>query len=296
MPEVTAYAFCGAATVSVATGDNDYVWYTGESGGEPLEGTTALDNATYYVAQTANGCESQRAMVTVTINAIPDAPDVTGYTFCGGATVNGANGENDYLWYSEADGEPLEGSAALVSGPYFISQSVNGCESEKTEINVTINDIPDVPDAAANQDFSNGETLANLDVTGENLNWYADENGENALPDTTALQDNTTYYVSQTINGCEGPLFAITVSVLGINDINLTSFACYPNPTAGSIMLTNDTIMDSVDIYTLTGQKVNSSTINAAEYELDLSALAAGTYIITVQSGMAVKNTKVVKE
>lgn len=298
-PVENSYTLCGGGTIAemIPVGQT-HLWYTAPDAEDPLEEETALTSTTYYVSQVVNGCESNRTATIVTINEIPAMPDMADHTVCGMQTIAQVSSGNGYAWYTqEQDGDPLEGTVVLANGTYYVSQTVNGCESPRAEVVVTVNPVPDIPIAEENQEFAEGQTLADLIVDGDNLNWYADENGENALTDDTTLEDDTTYYVSQTINGCEGPLFAITVNnPLGISEVSFSGFACYPNPTGGSLNLTNSTIMENVSVYTLVGQRVYSTTINATEHELDLSALAAGTYIVTVQSGTAVRNTKIVKE
>jgi len=48
-------------------------------------------------------------------------------------------------------------------------------------------------------------TIANLQVTGQNLKWYATETGGVVLPTSQSIPLNVsiTYFVSQTVNGCE---------------------------------------------------------------------------------------------
>jgi len=59
------------------------------------------------------------------------------------------------------------------------------------------------PTASAAQSFCAGATIANLAATGSGIQWYAASSGGASLSSSTALADNTTYYVSQTISGCE---------------------------------------------------------------------------------------------
>ncbi|MFY7729240.1 MAG: T9SS sorting signal type C domain-containing protein, partial [Flavobacterium sp.] len=67
-PSAADQQFCAGSTVAnlVATGSN-IQWYTAETGGSPLAGTTALTPATYYASQTVNGCESARTAIVVTL-------------------------------------------------------------------------------------------------------------------------------------------------------------------------------------------------------------------------------------
>ena len=207
-----AQTFCGSATVAslVATGEN-LKWYADAISAELLSPTTVLATGTYYVSQTINGCEGERTAVSVTINVTPAAV-AEAQTFCGSATVASlvATGEN-LKWYADATGtEVLASTAALATGTYYVSQTINGCEGERTAVSVTVNVTPAA--VAEAQTFCGSATIANLVASGENLKWYADATGTEALASTTALATGT-YYVSQTINGCEGERTAVEVTV-----------------------------------------------------------------------------------
>ncbi|HOE05869.1 MAG TPA: T9SS type A sorting domain-containing protein, partial [Bacteroidales bacterium] len=70
-------------------------------------------------------------------------------------------------------------------------------------------------------------------------------------------------------------------------------FAFYPNPADESITIRTSQTDYKVSIYTLTGQqiirKTNSSTI-------DISDIAAGTYIVLFKSGDTLSRRKLVVE
>ena len=77
------------------------------------------------------------------------------------------------------------------------------------------------PSGASIQTFCAGATVANLTATGTNIQWYASSAGGTALPSTTALVNGTTYYASQTSNGCESTSrFAVTA---GINNSSISA-------------------------------------------------------------------------
>src|SRR5690606_15050308 len=73
-----------------------------------------------------------------------------------------ASGEN-LQWYNVATGgEPLDPSAVLTTGLYYVSQTIDGCESSRTEVNVnTANIVKYVkPVAVGNGDGSNWDNAA----------------------------------------------------------------------------------------------------------------------------------------
>ena len=213
-PTAADQVFCNSATVSqlVATGTN-IKWYAAATGGTQLAGTAALvNNTTYYASQTIDGCESpDRTAVQVTIN-VTAAPSAPAQTFCNSATVAElvSSGTMPQWYTGSVGGTPLAPDTAIATGVYFVSQTLNGCESPRTAVSVTLN-VTAAPVADA-QTFCNTATVSNLVATGTAIKWYANATGGSQLLPSVALSTGT-YYVSQTLNGCESPRVAVSVTV-----------------------------------------------------------------------------------
>lgn len=231
-PGVTAtLTYCqndAAATLS-AIGSN-LLWYSTATGGTgtaiaPTPSTIAAGNTNYYVSQTINGCESPRALITVTVNATPALPAVTAaFTYCqnDAATALTATGSN-LLWYTTATGgtgtsiAPTPSTTNAGTTNYYVSQTVNGCEGPRAAITITVYPTPVLPTVNATITYCQTDVPATLTATGSNLLWYTAATGGTgtsiAPTPSTATAGTTNYYVSQTINGCEGPRAAISVTV-----------------------------------------------------------------------------------
>jgi hypothetical protein len=109
---------------------------------------------------------------------------------------------------------------AATAGTYYIKgTNANGCSSIAS-VEVTVNTTL-APTGNATQSFCGASNLSNLVVVGDGIRWYNQAtNGTeypNALLSLIGLVDGTTYYASQTQNGCESlTRFAVTVSVTPI--------------------------------------------------------------------------------
>ncbi len=222
-----AQTFCNSATVVnlTATGSN-IQWYAASTGGSPLVSTTALTNGTsYFASQTISGCESAtRFQVTVTIN-IPAAP--TGNStqgFCPGATVAdlAAVGSGIQWFSSSTGGSPLATNIILVNGnSYYASQTISGCESVN-RFEVVVNLAGTTPPTGNSpQSFCSALTLGDLVLVGQNLIFYDAPTGGNVLPLNTVFISGNSYWVSQTIGGCES-----TTRLEIITIINTTLPSC----------------------------------------------------------------------
>ncbi len=74
------------------------------------------------------------------------------------------------------------------------------------------------------------------------------------------------------------------------------SFKAYPNPVKDVLKLSYSQDMTSVSVFNLLGQQVINKSLNASEAQVDMSNLAAGTYLVKVVVDNQVKTIKVVKQ
>mgnify|MGYP001762529074 FL=1 len=303
-PIADPQTFCGSATVAslVANGDN-LQWYASETSTDVLSSTEVLASATYYVSQTVNGCEGARTAVAVTINATT-APIASAQTFCGSATVASlvATGDNLQWYASETSTDVLTSTQVLASGTYYVSQTVNGCESTRTAVDVVIN-ITSLPTGAATQvitaDVAADATIEDIVVEGSDIQWYASPEAIEAgtpLAAGTQLVNGTTYYATQTVNGCQSAYLAVTIEVvLKTDDKGGIKFSYYPNPVKDKLRIISSVAITHVEVYTLHGQKVISQSWNATTGELNMIQLEEANYIVRVYAGNNTESFMVAK-
>ncbi len=171
------------------------------------------------------------------------------------------------------------------------------CTSDKVRVDITVNNIPGKPTGAAEQIFSQGQTLNDLDVTGTNLIWYADSNGDQVLEGTTALIDETTYYVSQTINDCESLFLAIKAKLgTGVNEIGSERVKIYPVPASDVLHINSNVIFNSVEIFNTMGQSVKTINTNDLNSSIFIGDLVEGMYIIRLSTSSNVITRRIVKQ
>ncbi|MEN9570406.1 MAG: hypothetical protein RL172_1637 [Bacteroidota bacterium] len=293
-----AIGYCqnAAASPLAATGSN-LLWYTAATGGTgsniaPVPITSTAGNTSYYVSQTIGSCESPRAVIIVTVSAVPAAPTVSSpVIYCQGSTATAltATGTN-LLWYTTATGgtgnsvAPVPSTTALGNTIYYVSQSVAGCESSRSAITVTINAGAAAPGVVSPVTYCQFNSAVPLTATGANLLWYSSATG--GLGSTTApipstiLPGNTFYYVSQTPAGnCESIRSAITVTV-NKDSMAVTGFSYNPS----TVCINGINPGPALQTGFTSGGRFTSTTglsINSATGNINLSASRAGTYIVT---------------
>lgn len=116
------------------------------------------------------------------------------------------------------------GGSFLFAGTYYttsgsyshIFTSVNGCDSNVT-MNLFVKPLPPAPVTALVDICQNQSAVAPLTAIGTNLQWYTVPSGGVATTiaptPSTGTAGSTIWYVSQVVNGCEGPRAPLGVVV-----------------------------------------------------------------------------------
>ncbi|MDB2587682.1 gliding motility-associated C-terminal domain-containing protein, partial [Flavobacteriaceae bacterium] len=203
--------FCNASTVAdlIAQGDN-LLWYSEPQGGAAINPATYLINGNvYYASQTVNGCESlARTGVQIFIDAPEPPQGQAQQIFCNeGALADIELTSTDIIWYPLAQGgDPLPLNHPLENGAtYYAAQQIDGCESVlRLAVNIILQQ-PEPPIAEPEQTTCDLARIRDLEIEGENIIWYDSPFGGQSLSEETLLTQNSIYYASQTINGCESP-------------------------------------------------------------------------------------------
>ncbi|SIS99813.1 gliding motility-associated C-terminal domain-containing protein [Kaistella chaponensis] len=142
-------------------------------------------------------------------------------------------------WYNAA-GNLLNANTLLVDGTkYYATQTLNGCESAKTEITIAVND-PIAPTGNGSQTFCSAQLpkISDILVTGQNIKWF-DASG-NILPTTTLLLDGKTYFATQTVNGCESTQKLSVTAIVKNGGIPANDYAmAICNPTTSNTKIEN---------------------------------------------------------
>ncbi|SOD96750.1 Ig-like domain-containing protein [Spirosoma fluviale] len=193
--------------------------------GAPSPPTNAAGQVTYYVNQQySTGCTSTTAAITVTVNKVPDRPTFpTPKVYCEGQASDPliANAAGTLNWFgldststpSGTASRPETGASFIGIRNYYVAQTQNGCISNVQTIPVQVKDTPERP---ATKDISfcqnyDALPLSATAASGATLNWYGESSSGGTRTDNPPTVPNTvdktyTFYVSQTLNGCESGL------------------------------------------------------------------------------------------
>ena len=260
--------------------DNGITWTTNPT-------KTNLAPGDYLIkVKSSIGCisSSSSAKIIPFTNFTPHPIATARQSFCiqQNAIINNIiiTGQN-IKWYDAVTaGTVLTNDTPLQNGiTYYASQTINGCESERAPVTIQIQNTA-APTGNGRQTFcsSQNPTLSTITVTGSTIKWYDAAASGTLLSNTTLLQNGSTYYATQTENGCE------SVNRLAVQAVLITTL-----PAKNYDEMLCDDLNDSKEIVNLTSYNTNLiattsgysfsyySTLAGAENELANSKIVNPT-------------------
>lgn len=232
----------GAITILVTGGTAPYTYKW--SNGANTAGVSSLLAGTYSVEVTdANGCKVSNSFTVTQPSALTVAIGTLQNVSCNGSAngsvtmnVTGGTAPYTYSWTTGQSGTSLSG---LSGGSYtFTATDANNCTVTQT---VTVTEPAVVhPPAIFTQNLCSGQnaTLSSIPNTAQNIKWYSAAVGGVLLPGTTPVVSGTTYYASETINGCESTYrTSVLVNITNITPITTTSLTICGNTMIGNVVL-----------------------------------------------------------
>ncbi|MFV5688233.1 T9SS type B sorting domain-containing protein [Flavobacterium sp. ZT3R25] len=218
----------------------------------PISGNLAA--GTYLIrVKNSSGCES--VALSIKINAPTDYPVNPAFTTIqpdcnnlkGSITITDTAPEysfdNGVTWPTNTMQSNLD------PGTYYIKvKNSIGCISNATTVVlIPFTNFTPKPTLTNPQTFciQQNTILSSIAITGQNIKWYDALTNGSLLSNTTLLQNNTTYYASQTINGCESERVAVLINIqnTGTPTGNSTqTFCSSQNPTLDTIVVSGTAI------------------------------------------------------
>ena len=171
-------------------------------------------------------------------------------TVCAGSMaepylINPPTSGSTYQWTLSGGGVLNPGSSSdnitvdwgMNPGTYTISvveTDINGCIGFPVTVDVTVNPLPTAT-IATSQTACLGSAIPDLTAIGANVTWYSDITLTNSLAVGNTFSTGQTsvglytYYVTETLNGCEGPSIPVTLEIYGLPSAPVVSneTACF---------------------------------------------------------------------
>ncbi len=212
----------------------------------------------------------------------------------GTATVTGLNGAGyNFIW---SDGQTGLTASNLGTGIYTVTVGdINGCFATATTM-VT------EPTALSATTIDNGDGSGTVTVSGgaSGYTYQWDASANNQTTATASNLNNGTYAVTVTdANGCT-VVTAVTITVVGVNDIvAVDRFDVIPNPNKGEFTIevdfeqSQDAVVQITDVLGRTLRTFNFDTDHKT-IAIDMSAYGSSVYFVVLRTPNKTMTKKVV--
>ncbi|MDX1830005.1 MAG: gliding motility-associated C-terminal domain-containing protein [Lutibacter sp.] len=177
------------------------------------------------------------------------------------------------VWYdAPTGGTQYDPSTPLFDGVTYYADDIssNNCSVSRLAVLVSIvGDIPTNVDVYVGKCASQNPTIADLNATGTNIEWFDAQTGGNLLASTTPLTDGQTYWVQQTESGCTSVRLPTTVSLVDPTPPTVEPIQSYcypPNPTVGDLQATGTNIVWYDTETSTTPLNISEPLVNGEDY------------------------------
>jgi gliding motility-associated-like protein len=217
-------------TIYSWTGPNNY---TSSNQNTTINNVSLVMGGTYSISVGVSGggnlvCQST-STISVVVNPLPVVNITNNSPVCEGKNIEliaNSIGAQTYSWagpsgFSSNNQNPIiQNSTSSMAGNYTVTVTDNNNCINANITNVVINPIPSLP-ITSNEVFCENETplpLTAVSNFGGTLNWYG-TNLTGGFPTinsptpSTSVIGTYTYYVSQTVLGCESPRAPLVVTI-----------------------------------------------------------------------------------
>jgi hypothetical protein len=319
-PVTTPVSRCGPGAVTALAGGaapaDSYRWYTEATGVPPLpaNGNTYLtgvisnDIVLYVSIMAANGCESFKVPLPITIRPLPGVAMASDSSRCGPGIVRlkaaGGNVGETYRWYSTLNAVPADSLSGGVSGSfvspsltqsrtYYVVRVLNGCESAaRKPVTAHIGTLPIVPVLT----YSGGYLIGSPDT---NFQWFRNDTLLAASGDSLLAISNGNYQLLVVgANGCRSFSNVQNVILQSVGEkANQNPVKIFPNPSSGSFTASwPETGQAEVLVYDAIGRLILQSASVSSQFRFNIQDKAAGVYRLKIQTPSLVHTVWLRKE
>ena len=183
-----------------------------------------------YIYDDIGTC-SDEDTVNITINTTPVADAPADVTACDGYVLPALSVGN-YFSSTGGVGSIAVGTNITSTQTIFVyaeTGTTPNCTDENS-FTVTINTTPVAPTAGSDATYCDGDVISDLFAAGSGgtLTWYDDAGLSSVIGTGNSITPSNTigtiiYYVTETLNGCEGPASTVTITINAMPTISSES-------------------------------------------------------------------------
>ncbi len=294
----------GAAVNLTASGLQNYVWSTGQTGNSISVNSTG---SYFAVGSTAMGCKDTSNIVSVQVNPLPQISISAGgpLEFCGGDFVNlTATGGVSYQWSTGQSGSSI--SVQTSGNINAVGTDANGCQNTSNTLSVIATDYPQISSQPASYQGSVGDQATfTVQSDAQIHQWQWRNNGvyqniadggqysgtttnELTVSNLISLNHNSFFRCVLSNNDCSDTTnnVKIVLEGVGFEDNGLSQISISPNPATSHLTLNlKKSYLGEVYIVDVYGRIVQTNIIQGQNSKIDISNLSAGIYILKLHYG-----------
>ena len=288
-------------TVGTTTGAND-VLDNLDLGSVTTYDFTGTFNTTYFYklvpynnVADASGCVEQSFTTAVTgcyCPSVPTSNDGSGITNVLIGTTNFANGD---VFYTDNTASPVD----MIQGASNIIQVTFNTSIYTYDAHIYV-DLNDDYNFDASELFYSGASVTPNPYTLD---------ASFVMPATAPLGNHRMRLVSAdsglaTPNPCYSGSYGVTIDFtanvildpLSTSDFDNSTFTYYPNPVNDILNISHTSEISSISVFNMIGQSILFEEIYSNNYQLDMSSLNAGVYLVKVKANNTEKTIKITKQ
>jgi hypothetical protein len=294
---------CGR-TVTLTASGTDIKWYKDKELTQLIASGSFYpqETQTVYVVQTVDGYRGIPKRVRITIIEKPPVPSLYNanpYTICENSPsihTLWAIGQN-VRWYKDEALKDLLSSASEAQIPaeaasYFVTQTVEGCQSNALAIKVEQTTID------SRLYYKAGKIWAR-ETQGTSYIWF--RNGYyyqyTTEPYIPFDGEEASYVVSITKGQCQedSQPFMVSETITAVENTDENILEMFPNPASSRVTLRSLKLNTTINIFDGMGKLVHSTDFdNKNEQTVDTSKWTRGVYVILIEDGNNVSTKRLV--
>jgi hypothetical protein len=259
---------------------------------------------TYYVSQTINGVESALVPYTVTIK--PQKPIVADITYCQNDIAVSLTATGSALqWYTVSTSgtatstAPTPSTGTATSNTYYVTQTVNGVESDRIALVVTINPTPATPSSiTGSTTTSTGSSeiySVTNDITATGYVWvlpngWTGTSSVNSITATVGLSGGQ-IKVKAISGACASPFSTLNVDILNVTNPPLTTDITFvTGSTPSSIASNTSALITGTASTTINYYTSNAAGAASATSQTTPTTPGVYTYYVSQTSNIGVES------
>ncbi|MEP0367450.1 MAG: T9SS type A sorting domain-containing protein [Cyclobacteriaceae bacterium] len=229
-----------------------------------------------------------------------------------GFTVSATGNDLTYQWY---ENNVAITDGGIYSGANSVELLVTGVSADQNGANyhcVVMGNCPEVtsqsrslnvitlekPIITANNANSSTPLLSVTNVFGDTYEWFLDGNIVGSSSSEFSASEAGSYTVIVYQNGCSSEASdPYELTILGIGDIDAAQMNVYPNPLKADVKISMGLSKEyTIRVSGLDGKILISRIVNSESLTLNLSELAKGIYMLSVDDGFETHFERLIKD